>query len=222
MPGQFKNSASFLENLFGLEKGQILIPGITCGDLFVKNLYLSKPTLVNRSWSTKNHSEAVKIFLKRMSKTPVQILNNLTKYEKVYISRSNLPKNKRLLKDEKKLEEILNNLGWHIFHPQEHSIDIQVQTYENATFICSQSSSALHLIYGINTNFLKKVIMLCQDNMNLDYKFQFKEQKIKLVEIKCLQLKEKCLKTKINRDVEIQDIYSLKKLSLLIEKHIKM
>ena len=58
--------------------------------------------------------------------------------------------------------------------------------------------------------------------MNLDYRFQFKEQKIKLVEIKCLQLKEKCLKTKINRDVEIQDIYSLEKLSLLIEKHINM
>ena len=211
-----------LENFFGLFEGQILIPGINCGDLFIKNLYLSKPTLVNRVWASKNHSEAVKIFLNRISKTPIQILNNLTQYEKVYISRSNLPKNKRLLKDEKKLEEKLRNLGWHIFHPQEHSIDIQVKTYENATFICSQFSSALHLLYGIKTNGLKKVIMLCQDdNMIPDYQFQFKAQKINLFEIKCLKLVEESLETKTDRYVKIKDI-SLNQLSLLIEKNTKI
>ena len=92
LPNQLKRYASFLENFFGLNEGQILIPGINCGDLFIKNLYLSKPTLALQEFTTKNHSEAVKIFLNRISKTPIQILNNLTQYEKVYISRSNLPK----------------------------------------------------------------------------------------------------------------------------------
>ena len=210
---KYKNYADVLEDLFHLNKGDILIPGINCGDLFIRNLYLSSPTVVLRSWSSRSHSNCVKTYFSRLNNDKNIQSNNLPKNSKIYISRSKLADNLRRMKDEEIFENNLIKLGWHIFHPQEHSIDSQIKTYENASFICSQHSSALHLLYAVNTKKIKKIIIL-HFGLYENYYFQFKTQEIEFKDILCLK-REKVQ----DADVEFSEDYALNELPKLIENY---
>ena len=66
--------------------------------------------------------------------------------ERLYISRSMLPKRKASIIAEKTLETRLERLGYKIFHPQNHPIEVQIARYRAARKILAVDGSALHLL----------------------------------------------------------------------------
>lgn len=65
--------------------------------------------------------------------------------EKLYISRSRLGPQRGGLLAEESLERALSAQGYEIFHPQEHSLDVQIARYRAAKKVIAAEGSALHL-----------------------------------------------------------------------------
>ena len=65
--------------------------------------------------------------------------------DKIYISRSKLGLGKGGLLGEERLEALLEAEGYEIFHPQEHSLTVQVARYKAAKKVIAADGSALHL-----------------------------------------------------------------------------
>jgi len=64
--------------------------------------------------------------------------------DKVYLSRSNLPFPYRICVNEKRLEDILKDHGFGIFHPQEMSLADQIGLLNSAEIIVGADGSAFH------------------------------------------------------------------------------
>ena len=65
--------------------------------------------------------------------------------EKLYISRSALGAQRGALLGEEQLEARLAEQGYEIFHPQAHSLEVQVARYKAARQVIAAEGSALHL-----------------------------------------------------------------------------
>lgn len=65
--------------------------------------------------------------------------------EKLYISRALLGKEEKRVHDEEKIEAILENAGYTIFHPERYSIEEQLACYMTAKTIIGGDGSAFHL-----------------------------------------------------------------------------
>ncbi len=65
--------------------------------------------------------------------------------ERLYISRSRLGRGARQMDDEPRIEALLREAGYTIFHPQEHSIEKQLARYRAATMLVGGDGSAFHL-----------------------------------------------------------------------------
>ena len=65
--------------------------------------------------------------------------------EKLYISRSQLGLGKGGLLGEERLEELLMDEGYEVFHPQNHDIATQLARYKAAKRVIAADGSALHL-----------------------------------------------------------------------------
>ncbi|MFL9503405.1 glycosyltransferase 61 family protein (plasmid) [Rhodopseudomonas palustris] len=66
--------------------------------------------------------------------------------ECLYISRSALPPMRGSILGEEKLEEYLIDEGYHIFHPQQASIEEQIARYKAARVVISVDCSPVHLL----------------------------------------------------------------------------
>ncbi len=65
--------------------------------------------------------------------------------ERLYVSRSRLMSKRGTILAEERLEELLAQEGYEIFHPQEHPIETQIARYKAARSIVSMDASPLHL-----------------------------------------------------------------------------
>ncbi|OWU83949.1 hypothetical protein ATO6_16205 [Oceanicola sp. 22II-s10i] len=65
--------------------------------------------------------------------------------EKLYISRSELGVGRGGLIGETRLEQYLVAEGYEIFHPQKHSMEVQVARYKAAKYVIGAEGSALHM-----------------------------------------------------------------------------
>lgn len=65
--------------------------------------------------------------------------------EKIYISRSKLGLGKGGLLGEERMEDYLMSEGYEIFHPQDHSLTVQLAHYKAAKQVIAADGSALHL-----------------------------------------------------------------------------
>lgn len=66
-------------------------------------------------------------------------------YDRVYISRTKLGSHKAGLLFEDQLEAYLEQEGYVVFHPQDHSLDRQIAVYKGASMIIGVEGSAMHL-----------------------------------------------------------------------------
>lgn len=64
--------------------------------------------------------------------------------EKLYVSRSRLGANRGALLGEMVLEMLLEEQGYEIFHPQDHSLEVQIARYRAAKKIITVEGSAMH------------------------------------------------------------------------------
>ena len=137
-------------------------------------------------------------------------------YRKVYISRSRLPKGKRLFMEEPILESILSKQGWHIYHPQEHCINEQIKVYEQAEFISSTEGSAIHCLYAISTNNLKKVMLLSRNKCN-NMSAQLGAQNIDYLNLVCLETCPDCTKAAIFKNVQVNQDFNIEEIAKIID-----
>lgn len=86
--------------------------------------------------------------------------------DKIYISRSGLQRDRGGLIGEWLLEQQLQQEGYHIYHPQNHSLIDQVAQYKAAKHIVSVDCSPLHLV-GFVGNADQKVAIIKRRSMEL-------------------------------------------------------
>ena len=180
---------SLLRSL-GLTSSDFLVPGINCKNLFVQDLFVAKPTVVLGGSASKHHSLVVKQFLRLRLDCKRERTSDNSRQEKIFISRSKLSGDARAIPGISELEILLEENGWHIFHPQCYSLEEQVDVYENASFLCSMPGSALHLLYGLELERLQALILLTHQGDNchntINYIKQFEAQSLRYIALECL------------------------------------
>ena len=65
--------------------------------------------------------------------------------DKVYVSRTQLHKDDKLVDQEAEVEEVMRNAGYDIFYPEQHSIADQLSRYMTAKSLVGAEGSAFHL-----------------------------------------------------------------------------
>lgn len=90
-----------------------------------------------------------------------------TGHQRLYISRSKINPQKGGIVGEERLEELLQKQGYHIFHPQDHSLDSQLAHYASANQIIGGDGSPFHLI-AMSPN-PEKTICVIQRRPTVDY-----------------------------------------------------
>lgn len=179
-----------LVKLLGVARDQIIVIGQDVKSAQVKNLFMSKPSHINRSFVSNYHAlivrNVIRKKLRRSERSLRTEIDSALPIEKLYISRSKLNLNFRQFIQEKELENRLQELGWRIFHPQCHDLLSQIIAYESSSFICAPEGSAIHLLYGTNHLNLKKVILLCR-NIENNFIKQLLSQDISHEPIACLE-----------------------------------
>ena len=149
----------------------------------------------------------------------MQARANYWNAKKLYISRSKLPENFRSFEEEKEFEENLKTKGWEIFHPENYSIAEQLNHYESSNFICSTAGSAIHLLFGINTNNIFRFILLTPNgDLGANYERQFNAQNIQHTKIVCLKQSHSCQKSGVNKNMVLSSDYSIITLANKIER----
>lgn len=88
--------------------------------------------------------------------------------EKLYISRSGLPTKRGSVLLEPEIERRLAAEGYQIFHPQDHSIEVQIARYKAARFIVALDGSALHLAAMLISPACKVAIINRGPSQNID------------------------------------------------------
>ncbi|NNK67165.1 MAG: glycosyltransferase family 61 protein [Rhodobacteraceae bacterium] len=95
--------------------------------------------------------------------------------EKIYVSRSRLMSKRGTILAEQRLEDLLMEDGYEIFHPQEHAIHEQIARYKAAKVIVSMDASPLHLAGFVVDPTTKVAILNRAPSRNIDdYVRQFK------------------------------------------------
>ncbi|MEM6587456.1 MAG: glycosyltransferase 61 family protein [Pseudomonadota bacterium] len=65
--------------------------------------------------------------------------------DKIYISRTKLHKDDKLVDQETRIEDVMRKAGYDIFYPEQHSIAEQLSRYQTAKTIIGAEGSAFHL-----------------------------------------------------------------------------
>jgi len=121
-------------NLFNLKNKQIIIQKPT----IVEKLIVPEPGFILKSHLNQEQAKSLVLYDAK----------GIEKGKKVWLSRSKLNPIKVLaiITNENKLEKILANKGWTIFHPEEHPIANQIKMLSSAEQIAGFKGSAFHTL----------------------------------------------------------------------------
>jgi hypothetical protein len=105
--------------------------------------------------------------------------------EKLFISRSALGPEARSVDQEAALEVLLQELGWSVFRPEQHTLAQQVAVYRNARVVAAFEGSALHGLSFLGLVSQPPVVVMLGDSPSPDYFLQFRAQRIPGFFIQC-------------------------------------
>lgn len=95
--------------------------------------------------------------------------------EKLYVSRAKLNAQRGGILGERVIEENLARLGWEIFHPEKHPLQVQIARYKAARQIIALDGSALHLAAYVMPPRGRLAMILRRSKANsADYELQFR------------------------------------------------
>lgn len=141
---------------------------------------VEKLTIGERALGTGKRSAGSSYYRKFMRSRNAATNNSLSKNhtsEKTYISRTKLSPHLGSILGEDALERTFRDAGFRIFHPQDHSVDEQMDVYKNSEIIVGSEGSALHLPpFCINADTCKVVIIarqFKQDRLKRDFCSQY-------------------------------------------------
>jgi capsular polysaccharide biosynthesis protein len=107
---------------------------------------------------------------------------------KIYVSRSRLGNNLRIIEGEDELQNILAQRGWRIFHPEQHPLPEQLSVYRQASCITGFVGSAFHALSLVSGENWKPMLILLGDDLTPDYLLQFAMQDLHGYFIYCTSL----------------------------------
>jgi hypothetical protein len=170
--------------------------------IFCRRLHLPVPSMINRRWIADHHFEAVQRLTDSHYGITESERNELLKIssdpnlsDKIYLSRSQLSPDHRLLIGESRLETELRNRGWKIVYPELLSIKEQLRVLAQSQTIAGESGSAFHLLMYFGHRFANKsVVMLgvrkpSRDPRITNFIAQFRKQSVGFVYFACLGFK---------------------------------
>ena len=82
----------------------------------------------------------------------------------------------RQIHAEHDLENHLKQLGWCVFHPQQHPLAVQIAVYRQATTIAGFEGSALHGLTFLGNVDDQVTLLFLGDSPSVDYFLQFRAQ----------------------------------------------
>jgi len=108
--------------------------------------------------------------------------------EKIFISRSALGADTRSVDQEPALERLLQERGWTVFHPEQHTLAEQVMVYRQARQVAAFEGSALHGLSVLGLPERPPGVVLLGDQPSPDYFLQFRSQGLPGFFIQCTRL----------------------------------
>lgn len=170
------------------------------GPIKCRKLLLPRPTMVNRRSISEHHFAHVQTAVDRFyhlskeDKTEcLQQAQRKDRVDKVYLSRSKLPGNLRMVHEEPELEKHLIERGWKIVYPERLSVLQQLQALAGASVIAGEAGSAFHLLMYFGYQFARKtVITMGVHHLNTDPRVlniinQLRMQPVQHCYLACLQ-----------------------------------
>lgn len=112
----------------------------------------------------------------------------LPRGDKLYISRSALGPETRSVDQEPALELLLQDRGWTVFRPEQHSLAEQVAVYRQAGVVAAFEGSALHGLSFLGLPQRPPGVVLLGDQPSPDYFLQFRSQGLPGFFIQCTRL----------------------------------
>jgi len=116
------------------------------------------------------------------------LVSELPLGDKLFISRSALGPETRSVDQEQALEALLQEHGWVIFRPEQHSLAEQVAVYRHARVVAAFEGSALHGLSFLGRAACPPGIVLLGDTPSPDYFLQFRAQQLPGFFIQCTRL----------------------------------
>ena len=114
--------------------------------------------------------------------------SQLPRGDKLYISRSALGPETRSVDQEPALELLLQDRGWTVFRPEQHSLAEQVAVYRQAGVVAAFEGSALHGLSFLGLPQRPPGVVLLGDQPSPDYFLQFRSQGLPGFFIQCTRL----------------------------------
>jgi hypothetical protein len=105
--------------------------------------------------------------------------------DKLFISRSALGPEARSVDQEAALEALLEQQGWTLFHPEQHTLAQQVAVYRRAKVVAAFEGSALHGLSVLGLAHQPPAVVMLGDTPSPDYFLQFRAQRIAGFFIQC-------------------------------------
>jgi len=97
--------------------------------------------------------------------------------DKLYLSRSALPDDRRRIPGEAELEQALEARGWMIWHPQQQPLQVQVAALRAARVIAGFHGAAWHGLGWIDADAPKPRLLVLGDRPSLDLMLQLRLQR---------------------------------------------
>lgn len=132
MPDSIPPWASSILKLTGCDRnGYVFVNEPT---LF-KDIVFPLPGLMSDVWLTREQAEAFAVFERKPEKGV-----------RVWLSRSKIDSDNLVFTNERELENMLSSRGWVIFHPEEHSLEEQLETFASGEVVMGCIGSAFHTL----------------------------------------------------------------------------
>jgi hypothetical protein len=165
-----------------------------------QKVLLPWPSMINRRSIAEHHfmhvQTAVDRFYLLSKEDKAECLQQAMSMEskgKVYLSRSQLPGNLRLVHEEPELERLLIESGWRIVYPEQLSVSQQLKALAGARVIAGEAGSAFHLLMYFGNQLARKTVItmgvqdLKQDLRVLNLIYQMRLQPVDYRYLACLR-----------------------------------
>jgi hypothetical protein len=193
-------SADALHRVLGVPHGRIRMTSALERPVRCGRVLLPRPSLVLERYVTERQFAAVRSLIDRRyllspetSSSLLRMVQQSHPTGKVYLSRSQLPADVRLLIDEEQLEDELRALGWSIVYPERLPMTEQLATLAQARTLAGNLGSAFHLLMYFGRHFAPKTVIglglrrAMQASSVLNFVFQFRWQPIDFRHLGCLE-----------------------------------
>jgi len=204
--------------LLGLKPHRILSTRSLDRPLFCPRVLIPRPSMINRCAVDRRHFLAVRRLLDRHYKlVGTSVGQESLRHgpqavadpgqERLYLARSRLPPECRLVAGEDQLERELRRRGWRVVYPETLPLAEQLRLLAEARIIAGCVGSAMHLLMYFGEALAGRPLIglgPTDRRLNRNFVYQFQQQRLDYRQISCLDRDPDCPKRA--HGVHVQDL----------------